>query len=105
MGTHVRIKDFKIKKKKIKKKKKETEGKVTSPQLARTSLVLKKFSNSDMNPSHLERAPLVTQWERNYLSMQETWVRSLSRKIPPATEQPSPYTLSTETAPEPESYN
>ena len=43
-------------------KSKETEGKVTSPQLARTSLVLKKFSNLDMNQNHLERAPLVTQW-------------------------------------------
>ena len=43
-------------------KNKEIEGKVTSPQLARTSLVLKKFSILDMNQNHLERAPLLTQW-------------------------------------------
>ena len=43
-------------------KNKEIEGKVTGPQLARTSLVLKKFSILDMNQNHLERAPLLTQW-------------------------------------------
>ena len=40
-------------------KNKETEGKVTSPQLARTGLVLKK---SDLNQNRLERDLLVTQW-------------------------------------------
>ena len=40
-------------------KNKETEGKVTSPQLARTGLVLKKL---ELNQNRLERDLLVTQW-------------------------------------------
>ena len=76
MGTHVRIKDFKIKKKKKKESAFSAGDSGSIPGLGRLA------GEGKGNPLWYSWTSIVAQLVKNLPAMQETWVQSLSWEDP-----------------------